>query len=94
MQRLDFYTLPIDQNGRIVIPKPYRDTLGLTDSRVLRMAIDGDRLILENGKAVCKFCGDINTICTDFPICEKCLSKANVLKEKLSEINAVLYNDK
>lgn len=77
MQKLPIYCLPIDKNGRVVIPKAARDTLGFSSANFVRATVTDDKIILENGRAVCKFCGNENVLCEDFPICSECLEKIN-----------------
>ena len=36
----------VDQVGRIVLPKPLRDALGLTKGSVLKVEMDGSRIVL------------------------------------------------
>lgn len=77
MQKLPTYCLPIDKNGRVVIPKAARDALGFSSAGFVRATVTDDKIILENGRAVCKFCGNENVLCEDFPICSECLEKIN-----------------
>ncbi len=39
----------IDQNGRIVLPKPFRDRLGLVPGSVIDISMHGDGLLLAYG---------------------------------------------
>lgn len=83
MQKLPIYYLPIDKNGRVVIPKAARDALGFSSVNFVRATVTEDKIILESGRAVCKFCGNENILCENFPICSECLEQINKLnKEK------------
>ena len=83
MQKLPIYCLPIDKNGRVVIPKAVRDALGFSLGGFVRATVTEDKIILESGRAVCKFCGNENILCENFPICSECLEQINKLnKEK------------
>ena len=83
MQKLPTYCLPIDKNGRVVIPKAARDALGFSSVNFVRATVTEDKIILESGRAVCKFCGNENILCENFPICSECLEQINKLnKEK------------
>ena len=81
MQKLPTYYLPIDKNGRVVIPKPIRDALGFSSAGFVRATVTDKQIILESGKTVCKFCGNENILCEDFPICPECIEKINELNE-------------
>ena len=37
----------VSSRGRVVIPKPIRDALGLTPGTILRVRVDGKRVVLE-----------------------------------------------
>lgn len=81
MQKLPIYYLPLDKNGRVVIPKAVRDALGFSLGGFIRATVTDDKIILESGRAVCKFCGNENILCEDFPICSDCIEKVNELNE-------------
>lgn len=83
MQKLPIYYLALDKNGRVVIPKAVRDALGFSSVNFVRATVTEDKIILESGRAVCKFCGNENILCENFPICSECLEQINKLnKEK------------
>ncbi len=44
--RLSFKTV-VSSKGQVVIPKPIRDALGLTPGTVLRVCVEGRRIVLE-----------------------------------------------
>ncbi len=81
MQKLPTYYLSIDKNGRVVIPKAARDALGFSSENFVRATVTDKKIILESGRKICKFCGNKNILCEDFPICPKCIEKVNELKE-------------
>ena len=81
MNELPIYYLPLDKNGRVVIPKAVRDALGFSLGGFIRATVTDDKIILESGRAVCKFCGNESVLCEDFPICSDCIEKVNELNE-------------
>lgn len=81
MNKLPIYYLPLDKNGRVVIPKAVRDALGFSLGGFIRATVTDDKIILESGRAVCKFCGNESVLCEDFPICSDCIEKVNELNE-------------
>ena len=81
MNKLPIYYLPLDKNGRVVIPKAVRDALGFSLGGFIRATVTDDKIILESGRAVCKFCGNESVLCEDFPICPECIEKINELNE-------------
>ncbi len=81
MQKLPTYYLPMEKNGRVVIPKPIRDAFGFSSAGFVRATVTDDKIILESGKTVCKFCGNESVLCEDFPICPECIEKINELNE-------------
>lgn len=81
MQKMPTYYLPMEKNGRVVIPKAVRDALGFSLGGFVRATVTDDKIILESGRAVCKFCGNESVLCEDFPICSDCIEKVNELNE-------------
>ena len=81
MNKLPIYYLPLDKNGRVVIPKAVRDALGFSLGGFIRATVTDDKIILESGRAVCKSCGNESVLCEDFPICSDCIEKVNELNE-------------
>lgn len=81
MNKLPIYYLTLDKNGRVVIPKPIRDAFGFSSAGFVRATVTDDKIILESGRAVCKFCGNGSVLCEDFPICSECIEKVNELNE-------------
>ena len=65
----------------MVIPKAVRDALGFSLGGFIRATVTDDKIILESGRAVCKFCGNESVLCEDFPICSDCIEKVNELNE-------------
>lgn len=66
----------IDELGRVVIPRDYREKLSLSAQTPLSMELVGDRIIIKKLSASCALCG--KTIAEDAPIalCPVCLEKA------------------
>jgi len=64
----------VDDIGRIVIPKEYRTSLGISDGENLEMTLKGDKIEIRKYSKSCVFCGDIadEFILLSKPICGKC----------------------
>lgn len=86
VQKLPTYYLPMDKNGRVVIPKAVRDALGFSATGSVRAIITDKKIILESGRTICKLCGNESILCEDLPICSQCIEKVNQLNE--------LYNNR
>ena len=67
---------PVDELGRVVIPKEIRTSLGIEVKDRLEIMIDGDAIVLKKYNANCVFCGsDAGTSeILGKNICEKCLA--------------------
>lgn len=94
MQKLPTYYLPMDKNGRVVIPKAVRDALGFSATGLVRATITDKRIILESGRITCKLCGNESILCEDFPICSQCIEKINQLNELYNKrIPKIMFNN-
>lgn len=68
---------PMDELGRIVIPKEIRRSFKIEDKDLLEIFIEGDSIILKKAESVCVLCGSneqIEEIDGKF-ICKKCIKK-------------------
>lgn len=66
---------PIDQLGRIVIPKELRRTLDIEVGDPLEIFVDGEEVILRKYEPGCVFCGNVKYI-VEFKgkkICTNCI---------------------
>lgn len=70
---------PVDELGRIVIPKEIRRSFKIEDKDLLEIFIDGDSIILKKAEAICAICGSNEQIeaIDDKFICRKCIQKIN-----------------
>ena len=68
---------PVDELGRIVIPKEIRRSFKIEDKDLLEIFIDGDSIILKKAEAICALCGSTDQIeaIDDKFICKKCIKK-------------------
>lgn len=72
----------IDDLGRIVIPKEYRNSIGIKDGEPLEMTIDGGKIVIGKYSKSCVFCGEVAQDHTLLgkPVCSKC---RNHLREQV-----------
>ncbi len=72
----------IDETGRIVLPKPFREMLGLSIKDDVIMTADSDSIIIRKFNAGCEFCGNDHTFkFNGILICEDCAKKIGKLAE-------------
>lgn len=69
---------PIDELGRIVIPKEIRTALEISPKDEIEIYIENDRIILKKTKPACAICGGENGLIEikDKYICASCVEKA------------------
>lgn len=69
---------PIDELGRIVIPKEIRDSLNIKSGVRLDISVANDKIVLSRNEAFCACCGqthDYMLYHAGVAICEDCFSK-------------------
>ncbi len=68
---------PVDELGRVVIPKEIRRSFKIKDKDLLEIFIEGDSIILKKTGSLCTLCGsDEQTEAIDEKfICRKCMAK-------------------
>lgn len=68
---------PIDELGRIVLPKEIRNNFGINPKDAVEIFTDGDRIILQKYEPACIFCGNADKIVFfgGKRICTDCLAK-------------------
>lgn len=72
----------IDYAGRIVLPKEYREKMGLEPgSKVILHELNG-KLTIETVTPKCKLCEQNDIIDEKLPLCKECLEKAKKFKIK------------
>ena len=73
----------IDSLGRLCIPKSVRDSLNFQEYTPIEIYIENGKIILENYKNACSFCGTINAEeFIEFKshlICGQCKTEFNAL---------------
>ncbi len=74
---------PIDQLGRIVLPKELRETLGISPKDSLEIFIENEKIILKKYVPNCCFCGNDEemTLFHGKLICRSCVRKLSSLTE-------------
>lgn len=68
---------PVDELGRIVIPKEIRRSFKIEDKDLLEIFIDGDSIILKKAVELCALCNsseEIESLGDKF-ICRNCIKK-------------------
>lgn len=76
------YKSVIDGNGRLVMPKVYRDAIGVTNNSAVDVMLEDDKIVVTKSEHtdVCAFCQGVTDL-VKFKkgyLCKKCLQ---LLKE-------------
>lgn len=68
---------PVDELGRIVLPKELRKSLGINPRDSVEIFTDGDRIVLQKYEPACIFCGNADHVVyyEGKRICSDCLAK-------------------
>ncbi len=68
---------PVDELGRIVVPKELRRTLGIENGDSVEIFTEDEKIILRKYRPGCVFCDNASDLSTfgGKPICSACLSK-------------------
>lgn len=72
----------IDETGRLVLPKPFREMLGLRLRDKAVITLEDDAIVVRSCSDTCVFCGHGGAL--DFagtPICANCAKKIGRLAE-------------
>ena len=69
----------IDKLGRIVIPKEYREKLGISLGDKVDMSISDEALTIKPKVNRCCICQGRLAAAADVPLCEKCLDNIKSL---------------
>ena len=67
-------TRPIDELGRIVIPKEIRNSLNINSKDLVEIYIEGDMIILKKNENRCSLCGGYEDLIpyNDRFVCRSC----------------------
>lgn len=74
---------PIDELGRIVIPKEIRNALDINPKDDMEIYIENGSIILKKVGEYCVFCGKKENLTSflDKPICSECVKKIRNMAE-------------
>lgn len=72
---------PVDELGRIVLPKELRRSLDINPRDSVEIFTDGDRIILQKYQPACIFCGNADRVVyyEGKRICTECLEKIKAM---------------
>ena len=67
-------TRPVDELGRVVIPKELRKSLGINTKDLLEIHIEGDMIIMKKSEAKCALCASAEGLLpyNDKFVCKTC----------------------
>lgn len=71
-----------DDLGRIVIPKEWRDELGIEFREPVEIALDNKMIIVKKYNPYCLFCGEKNKLSEykEKKVCSQCIERLNEIK--------------
>ncbi|MFY9198509.1 MAG: AbrB/MazE/SpoVT family DNA-binding domain-containing protein [Acutalibacteraceae bacterium] len=76
---------PIDEAGRLVLPKELRKAFNIIDSESsVEIFTDGDKIILRKYAPACIFCDSLVDDMVEFKghkVCKSCIEKLNIISE-------------
>ena len=74
-------TRPVDELGRVVIPKEIRTSMGIEVKDRLEILMDGDAIVLKKYNPNCVFCGSEENVeeVLGTCICAKCLQSLKII---------------
>lgn len=72
---------PVDELGRVVIPKEIRKTLSISVKDLMEIYMDGTSIVLKKHEDKCTICGSEDDLVemNDKKICRECIKKLNEL---------------
>lgn len=75
---------PIDELGRIVIPKEMRKIFNIKEKDNMEILVEQDKIILKKYEPTCTFCGGTDGLVfyENRNICSKCIEKMQKLQLK------------
>lgn len=77
----------IDELGRVVLPKEYRNMLGLGEIALVDVVTNNGSIFVTPESRVCRKCGAVISINKKYCLCEHCLAliKSNTIVEEVAE---------
>ena len=69
----------IDELGRVVLPKSFREKLGIQKRSRVCLVLEDETIILSLADNKCLLCGSTNQINSDFRICNQCIQEIKSL---------------
>ena len=72
---------PVDNLGRVVLPKPMRELLGIAEKDNLKISLKGNAMIVMRDKPLCAFCRRDNVL-IEIGYAHICSSCAKEITEK------------
>lgn len=82
-------TRPLDDLGRVVIPKEIRKSLSIEDGDRMGFFVENGRLVLELEREHCTMCGQRKNLianCNGYPICGICMEKLELSIKKSDDV--------
>lgn len=73
----------IDQLGRIVLPKDFRDALGLGLETEVLLSIEGDTITIRGANETCKLCHSSTEVSRSIGLCAACVRKIKSISDTL-----------
>ncbi len=72
----------IDETGRVVLPKPFREMLGLEIKDEVILSISNDAIIVRKFTNTCAFCGEETTVSyLGTLVCKECAKRIGKLAD-------------
>lgn len=70
----------IDETGRVVLPKPFREMLGLEIKDEVILTLNNEAIMIRKFSSSCAFCGEESTVkFKDVLVCENCIKEISSL---------------
>ncbi len=70
----------IDKLGRIVLPKTYRNILGLKSNDKVMVSLENSTIIISANENICALCGERIENPQEIRLCDLCISKIKKIK--------------
>ena len=65
----------VDKLGRIVLPKGYREQLGLGENSKVNISIKGRTISITPADVKCIICGNVDNIVSTLNLCSECINR-------------------